>query len=372
MTGSIPISRLMAGALIAVAMTQISAGNASAAGYYEGKKIVLWIGGGVAGGVNLYGRTLGRHIIKHLPGGKAATVVPKNLPGAGGIGAVIALYTRARKDGTAFGTSAQGPITDPLLRNKKMSFDMLKFNWIGSLVSNIQACYIWSHLPYKSIQDAMTQSIKLASTGARSGGSKVPLSLNAAIGTKFKVIIGYRGSGGSFMAMERGEVAGRCASYSSLNATRPQWIEQGKINFLVQIGVKKHPKLPNVPLAMEFAKTESDRKLLEFTHSPLAISNAFALPPGVPQQRIKEWRAAWAATMKDPAFLAEAKKVRLELSPKNGDQVLAILKQIYATPKDVLKRAADAIARRNLAGKCDSKVSKNCRKKKKRKKKKQS
>jgi tripartite-type tricarboxylate transporter receptor subunit TctC len=352
---------------IAGAVLLASSPGANAADFFKNKTVTLWIGGGVAGGVNLYGRTLAKHIMGRLPG--KPDFVARNLPGAGGMGAVTTIYNRAKKDGTAFATFAQGPITDPLLRpKKKYSYDMLKLIWIGSLQSNIQSCYVRSDSDIKTVQDARDKVVKMAATGARSGTSKTPLALNAAIGTRFIPITGYRGSGGTYLAIERGETAGRCASYSSLNAVHPDWIEKKYIRFLVQIGPKPHPAMKGVPRAIDLALTEKDKALLRFMYQPLAVSNAFALPPGTKGARVKEWRAAFDATVKDAKFKAEAKKLKLELDPSDGDMVAAVMRQIYATPWSVLKRAEAAFKARK--GRCNPKVSKKCKKKKKRKKKK--
>ncbi len=351
----------------AAAALMAASPGAQAAEFFKGKTLTLWIGGGVSGGVNLYGRTFARHVVRHLPG--KPDYLARNLPGAGGMGAVTTIYNRAKKDGTEFATFAQGPITDPLLRPKrKYSYDMLKLIWIGSLQSNIQACYVRSDSGIKTIQDARDNVVKMAATGARSGTSKTPLALNAAIGTRFIPITGYRGSGGTYLAIERGETVGRCASYSSLRAVHPDWIKNKYIRFIVQIGPKSHPALPNVPRAMDLAISKQDKALLRFMYQPLAVSNAFVLPPGTNSARVKEWRAAFDATVKDSKFIADATKFKLELDTSNGDRVAAVMKAIYATDKAVLVRAEAAFKARK--GRCNPKVSKKCKKKKKRKKKK--
>ncbi|MBT7898494.1 MAG: hypothetical protein HN565_06925, partial [Rhodospirillales bacterium] len=191
--------------------------------------------------------------------------------------------------------------------------------------------------------------------------------LNAAIGTRFNPITGYRGSGGTYLAIERGETAGRCASYASLQAVHPDWIASKYVRFLVQIGPRAHPMLPGVPRAIDLALNDEAKALIRFMYQPLEISNAFALPPGTNSTRTKEWRAAFGATIKDPKFLAEAKKMKLELVPSNGERIGVVMAAIYATPKSILKRAEKAFRARK--GRCNPKVSKKCKKKKKRKKK---
>lgn len=355
------VMRTLGAAIAVSAATLTVAGAARSAEYYDGKRVTLWIGGGAAGGVNAYGRLFARHVVNHLPG--KPTIVAKNLPGAGGIGAVTTLYKRAKKDGTAFGTFALGPVTDPLLNKKrKYAFDMMKFNWIGALNNNVQVCHVRTDSPIKTIQDVQDNEVTMAATGARSGSAKIPLSVNAALSTRFKVVIGYRGTGGTALAFEKGEVMGRCTSYSSLKALRQHWFDQKLVHILVQVGAKKHADLPNVPWALDLAKSKD---VVRFVAAPLAMAQPIALPPGVPAERVKEWRAAFAATVADPAFLAEAKKLKMEVDPKDGDAVLSVVKGIYATPPAAIALAAKAFKTRTT--RCDPNVSKKCRKARKKK-----
>jgi tripartite-type tricarboxylate transporter receptor subunit TctC len=356
----------MAGMFLA-AMGPVSTATAeNVAQFYKGKRITLFIGGGVGGGNDTTARSLGRHLENHIPG--SPRIVAKNYPGSGGIRAVIALYNVGAKDGTSIGTSALGPVTEPLTRNKKFNYDMLKFHWIGSLKDEVQTCFVNSNTPIKTVQDAMNNSVTIASTGANSNGTKVPLLLNAVIGTQFKLVIGYGGPSGANLAVEKGETMGRCTGITALMSSRPQWLAQKKVNLLVQIGARKHKAMKGVPWVVDMVKSEEDRQLIKFLSLPMAMTTPIAMPPGTPMDKVKIMRTAFAATLKDPAFRAEAKKLQIELSPKTGDQVLAILKQVYATPPGVIKRAVVAFNTRKA--RCDPKTFKRCRKQKKRKKKK--
>ena len=195
---------------IAICALAGAPGQAPAAEFFKDKTLTLWIGGGVAGSTNLIGRTFVKHATRHLPG--KPSYVARNLPGAGGIGAVRTLYSRAAKDGTHIGTWALGPVTDPLLApKKKWGYSMLKFNWLGNMGSQTQVCIAWKGAGFNAIQDVFDRPMKISSTGARSNGTKVPLALNAAIGTQFRPVLGYRGPGGANLAVERKEVVGRCA-----------------------------------------------------------------------------------------------------------------------------------------------------------------
>jgi tripartite-type tricarboxylate transporter receptor subunit TctC len=360
---------LLSNAIYAVATTCLTvafAGNGQAAGYFKDKTLTLWVGGGVAGGINAYGRTIGRHITRYLPGNPS--FVARNLPGAGGVGAAISLNKRGKRDGTHFGTWAQGAITDPVMRpKKKFNYDMQKFVWIGSLNSSVQSCYVRSDSGINNVQDARDRKVKMAGTGARSASTQRTMILNTVIGTRFVPILGYRGSGGAHLAMERGEVAGRCSSYDGVKSGQPDWLKTKFVRFLFQLGFEKHPDLPNVPDVRKFVVNKNGHKLLDFLTQPLAIANAFALPLGTDPARVKEWRAAWNATVNDPKFRAEAAKRRLQLKPRSGDEVAKIIKQIYATSPEIVKLAAKAL--RAEKGRCNPKVSKKCRGKRKKKKK---
>jgi tripartite-type tricarboxylate transporter receptor subunit TctC len=359
---------LRSSAIAAAVIASVAAVPAHGADYFKGKTLTLWVGGGVSGGVNAYGRVFARHVTRYLPGNP--DYVARNLPGAGGVGAVTTLAKRGKRDGTHFGTWAQGAITEPVMRpKKKFAYDMQKFVWIGSLNSSVQTCYVRHDTGIKTVQDARDKKVKMAGTGARSASTQRTMILNAAIGTRFVPILGYRGSGGAHLAIERGEVAGRCSSYDALAVANPHWIKEKYVTFLLQSGFEKHPAIPDVPTARELTINETGRKIIEFINQPLAISNAFALPPGTDAARVKEWRAAWSKTVKDPKFLAEAKKRRMGIKTRDGDEVLAIIKKIYATPSEVVKAAARALKAEK--GRCNPKVSKKCRGKRKKKKKKQ-
>ncbi len=355
------------GAIAAAALVAGFAPPSQAAEFFKDKTLTLWVGGGVSGGVNAYGRVFARNVTRHLPGNP--DYVARNLPGAGGVGAVITLNTRGKRDGTHFGTWAQGAITEPVMRpNKKFNYDMRKFIWIGSLNSSVQTCYVRSDTGINNVQDARDKKVKMAGTGARSASTQRTMILNAAIGTRFVPILGYRGSGGAHLAIERGEVAGRCSSYDALVVGNPHWIKEKYIKFILQMGFEKHPAIPNVPRARDLVINDTGRKIIEFMNLPLAISNAFALPPGTDSARVKEWRTAWTKTLADPKFIAEAKKRRMAISPRNGDEVAAIMRDISATPPAVVKAAAKALKAEK--GRCNPKVSKKCRGKRKKKKKK--
>jgi Uncharacterized protein conserved in bacteria len=305
--------------------------------FFRGRQLTLYIGGGAGGAVDLHARLRARPIARYLPG--SPVVVPRNLPAAGGVQAFNALGTTAARDGSAFATSARGPLTDPLFADKIASYDVTKFNWIGAMNDDSTVCYTRGPSSVKTLADARRQETTMASTGVLGESSKFPIALNATIRTKFKVITGYSGTGNTLLAVERGESEGRCTTISSINATQPGALQQRSVNVLVQVGLSKRPDLTDVPLALEEAKTDEDRAFLKLLVAPLAIASAFALPAEVPPDRVEVWRKAFTATLKDPHFREEAAAISLEITERSGPEVEKIIHTIYATPKPILERA---------------------------------
>lgn len=311
--------------------------------FFDQRQVTLLVGGGSGGGIDTYARLFARHIPRHMPGGP--TIVVKNLPAAGGVQAYTTLYNTAARDGSALATSARGPLADPLLSDKPPTYNVLEFIWIGGLNDDLSMCHTMAASKVRTVGDARAQEATMGATGVFSESGKFPLALNAAIGTRFRVIPGYKGTGGLLLALERGEVDGRCSTFSSIFTTRPEWVRDGKVHMLVQVGLTKHPDFPEVPLALDLAKSPEDKQLIRFVAAPLSIASAFALPPEVPSDRVAGWRRAFSALVKDPEMLTEAKKLNLEIKPKNGEEIREILKDIYATSKPVLKRAAEIFDR---------------------------
>lgn len=305
--------------------------------FFNGRQLTLYIGGGAGGAIDVYARLLARHIVRHLPGNP--TIAPRNFPAAGGVQAFMTLGTTAPRDGSAFATSARGPLTDPLYSNRQAPYDVRKFNWIGAMNDDSSVCYTRRESLIRTLSDAQKTETTMASTGVLAESSKFPVALNATIGTRFKVITGYSGTANTLLAVERGETEGRCTAVGGVYATQPGAIQNRTINLLVQVGLKSRPDLPGVPLALDFAKTENDRAFLKLLVAPLSIASAFALPAGVPADRIATWRDAFAATLKDPQFREDAARISLEITERNGTEVADIVAAMYATPKSTIDRA---------------------------------
>ena len=305
--------------------------------------VAIYVAGTAGGGVDLFGRLLGRHYGRHIAG--EPSVVVQVMPGAGGIRAANYLVQQAPRDGTALGTFAGGPILEPLIGDRNPGYDMSQFTWIGAISKDVSLCIVRRESPVKAFADATRSQVVLAGTGAGSETDTFPLVLNDLFSTKFKVITGYLGSQQTILAIESGEVDGRCGwSLSSLKSTKPDWIADKRVNLLLQMGLAKSPELPDVPLVLDLAKTEADRQLLSLLLGTTAIARPFVAPPGLPEARTRNLRRAFDATMKDPDFLKEAAAMRVDVEPTTGEEVQKIVGAMYATPKAVVDRAKKLIA----------------------------
>lgn len=302
------------------------------------KPINIYVAGSAGGGLDLYARLLGRHIGSHIEGNPVIDV--QDMPGAGGIRAANFLAITAPKDGTAITTFAGGPLAEPLIGARNPGYDMSEFQWLGTVSHDVSLCIAWKGSPFNTIQDAMKREMTVAGTGAGSETDTFPVVLNAVLGTKFKLVTGYPGTQETFLAMENGEVDGRCGlTYSSLKSSKPGWIRDHKVNILLQIALEKSAELPNVPLAHDLIQNPDDEKLLELIMIGTVSGHPFAAPPGTPAGKVENLRRAFAETVKDPAFIADATAIQAEISPMLGPQIQDIIAKAYATPKSVIERA---------------------------------
>src|SRR6516165_4077253 len=316
----------------------------SPADFYKGKNVDLTIGYSAGGGYDVYARLLARHMGRFIPGNPA--IVPKNMPGAGSLVLANWLYNVAPKDGTAFGTIGRGTAFDPLLGSTKAQFDASKFNWIGSMNDEVSVCVAWHTTGITRLEQVMQKELTVGGTGPAADTDQFPKVLNATIGTKFRIVTGYPGGNEIDLAMERGEVMGRCGwSWSSVIATHKHWFDERKINVLVQLSLNKHDDLPNVPLVMDFARTDEERQIFKLVFARQPMGRPFLAPPGIPADRTAALRKAFMDTMKDPGFLAEAEKMKLEINPVSGDAVQKIMQEVYQTPKAIAAAVADMVNR---------------------------
>ena len=330
----------IAAAVVAVAALQTSMANAqSPAAFYQGKSIDLDIGYSVGGGYDLYARLVARHIGAHIPGNP--TVVPKNMEGAGSLRLANYLYAAAPRDGTVIGATSRGAAFDPLLNENGAQFDASKFSWIGSANNEVSVCVALQTSGIASFNDVMTKPLTIGSTGVGDDTYQFPALMNAVLGTRFKIVTGYPGGNDISLALERGEVQGRCGwSWSSIVATRLDWVTSKKMIVLVQMSLSKHPDLPDVPLVMDLARTDEQRQIFKLIFARQVMGRPFVAPPDVPADRVAALRQAFAETMTDKAFLGDAATGKFEINPVGGEQLEALVKEIYGTPPEVTKKTA--------------------------------
>jgi tripartite-type tricarboxylate transporter receptor subunit TctC len=327
------------------ALLSATPGHAQGPGeFYKGKSIDLFIGYSAGGGYDIYARSLARHLGRHLPGNP--TIVPKNMPGAGSLVLANWLYNVGPKDGTAFGIIGRGTGFDPLLGSKKAQFDADKFNWIGSMNDEVSVCVAWHTTGIRTLDQAKQRELTVGGTGPAADTDQFPKVLNATIGTRFKIVTGYPGGNDVDLAMERGEVGGRCGwSWSSVIATHQGWLVDKKISVLVQLSLNKHQDLPNVPLIMDFAQNDEETQIFNLVFARQPMGRPFLAPPGIPADRVVALRKAFMDTLTDQQYLAEAEKMKLEINAVSGEAVQKIVHQVYQTPKAVAKKVADMINR---------------------------
>jgi tripartite-type tricarboxylate transporter receptor subunit TctC len=305
--------------------------------FYARKTIDLQIGYSVGGLYDTYSRVIAKHIGKHIPGNPS--VVAKNLAGAGSLRLANWLYNAAPKDGSVFGTIGRGVAFGSLLGETGGQFDAAKFTWLGSANDEVSVCVSWKTSGITKFQDLMTKEMTVGGTG--SDTDEFPKVINGVLGTKMRVISGYSGGNDVSLAMERGEVQGRCAwSWSSLAATRNDWLQDKAINILVQLSLTKHPDLPDVPLVADFATTDEQRQILKLVFARQVMGRPYLAPPGIPKDRADALQQAFMETMKDKEFLAEAEKAKLEITPVSGPEVQKLVAEAYKTPPEIAAKAA--------------------------------
>ena len=310
--------------------------------FYKGRTVELYIGYSVGGGYDIYARLLARHMARHMPGNPV--IAPKNVPGAGSLTLANWLYAAAPRDGSVFGTIGRGIAFDPLLGTQGTKFTATEFGWLGSANDEVSVCAAWGKSGITKFEDLYARPVFIGGTGAGADTDLFPKAMNSILGTKMKLVTGYPGGNDITLAMQRGEVEARCGwSWSSIKSGHAQWVKDGTIKLLVQLSLGKHPDLPDVPLIMDLVKTPEQRAILRLVFARQVMGRPFLAPPGLRPERLALLRRAFMETMKDPAFLAEAEKIQLEITPVDGEAVQKLVAEIYATPPDIVRKAADAV-----------------------------
>jgi tripartite-type tricarboxylate transporter receptor subunit TctC len=312
--------------------------------FYRGKTINIMVGGAAGGGYDNYARALGRHMGKYIPG--HPNIVVQNMPGAGGNKAAGYIYTVAPKDGTAIAALFPAPVLAPLLGDTPIQHDPAKFIHVGSANSDVYICAVHADAPVKSFKDAFTQEVIIGASNEGGTTRDMPTLSNNVLGTKFRIVTGYAGTREIALAVERKELHGLCGyGYTSLLSVTPQWITNNTVRILVQENAKGASALnqQNVPRTVDFTKTPEDRQVMELVYSQGVIGRPYVLPPGVPAERIAALRKAFMAALADPALLAEAEKMKLDVEPISGDDVQTMVAQLFAMPAQIVERAKQAL-----------------------------
>lgn len=314
----------------------------SVADFYSGKRITVIVGSETGGGYDTNARVLSRHLGKYIPGNPQ--IIVQNMPGAGSIVATNYLCNVAPKDGTFIGLVQRGMLMAKLTQQAGVQFDPEKINWLGNMSSESSLVVAWHTAPQKKTQDLFTTEMVVGGAGATADTESTPRLLNATIGTKFKIIPGYKGSTSLLLSVENGELQGIADwAWPNIKSRRPDFLREKKITLLLQNGLEKEADLPDVPLALDYAKTPDDRKVLELYFAQKNVARPVMAPPGVPADRIAAMRAAFEKMAVDPEFLDDAKKSGLDVEPMNGAAVDKIMQLIASTPANIGKKLADAI-----------------------------
>jgi tripartite-type tricarboxylate transporter receptor subunit TctC len=301
--------------------------------FYKGKTIELIIGYPTGGSNDVYARLLSTHLGKHIPGNP--TVVARNMPGAGSFLAANHMAAVAPKDGTSIAICAPTIALDEKLGTQGVRFKTAQLNWIGRISPLINIVMIWKTSPVKTVADAQQTEVTLGGTGVGSTVSIYPTVMNNMFGTKYKLIMGYKGSSEAMLALERGEVAGHSTAWEALKTAHPSWKTDGDVTIPVQFAVKPHPELPDVPTAMEFARTPDEKRVLEAILNATEVGTAFFTTPGAPAERVTLLRRAFDATMQDPDFKTDVEKMRVSLAPMKGEDLQKLVSQVSDLPADV-------------------------------------
>jgi tripartite-type tricarboxylate transporter receptor subunit TctC len=310
------------------------------AAFYQGKTVRLIVGVGVGTGYDVNARVLARHIGKHIPGNPQ--IIVQNQPGAGSLTMTNQMFAVGPFDGTVIGASFNGLPTAPLLQPNGVRFDSAKLNWVGSTNRETQTMYVWHTVPIKSLDDLKTQEMLVGAQAPGSTQYDYPMLGKALFNLKFKVVTGYKSTSDINLAMERGEVHGTLANWSTVKTLNLKQYEDKLIRILVIWGAREHPELKGIPLVSSLAKTPNQRQALELAQARLEFGRPFFMPPNVPPARVQAIRRAFDATMKDKEFLAEADRLKLEIDPMTGEDIAKMLEEIAKTPADVVERVRTA------------------------------
>jgi len=330
--------------IVALAAGLATAAHAqSVENFYRGRTVTIVVGYSVGGGYDAHARVLAHHFGKHIPGNPS--VVVQNMPGAGSLRAANYLYNAAPKDGTMLGVFARGMAMEPLIGTSGTNFDSRKFAWIGSGTNEVSVCATWHAAKVKTWSDGLAIPFTVAGEGSGSDPDIFSIMLRNVFGARMRLVSGYPGGADMTLAIERGEVDGRCGwTWSSVKLQRPDWVTDHKLNVLIQLATQPSPELPGVPFILDLATTERQRRVVDLVLSRQEMGRPLVGPPGMPQDRRQALRSAFDDTMSDPDFVAEATARSLEVNPVKGAGLDKLLDRLYATPPAILAEAKAILA----------------------------
>ena len=327
--------------VVVAVMATCASAAAQPAPFFKGRTITLSIGFGSGGANDVWSRAIARHFGKHLAGNPL--VVVQNVPGAGGLTLLNQIYRIAPRDGTALGLIGRGIPFEPLLGGIGTNFDPLKLTWIGSPERDIVVCAARKDSSVKTLDDLRSRELVMGATGSGADTAIYPEFLSSLLGFKFKTVKGYKGTNEILLALERGEVQGLCASHDSL--MRTPFARAGKITVLFQASQKPDPRLKDIPVPMDVARSDEERQALDLFFARDSIGRPYVAPPQLPAERTGELRQAFQATMADPAFVEEVTALGLTVDPVSGPEIAEVFAKAWAAPPAVIKRTAAALGR---------------------------
>jgi tripartite-type tricarboxylate transporter receptor subunit TctC len=335
------LARILGCALLLSAGSPAAAETAAAAGFYKGKTITLITSTGVGGTYDVVARLVARYMPRYIPGNP--TMIVQNMPGGGNVLATNYMFNIAPKDGTAIATIHSAMPLQQVLDAGGVRYDADKFNWLGSTGPQNEVILVWHTAGVKTIEQATEKEVILGGTGAGAGIVILPMVVNNLLGTKFKIVTGYRTSEDVNLGLERGEVQARAFGIDSITSQHPDWFTQHKVAFLCQSGAKRDKRLPDVPLVTELAKNDEQRRIFKLISSAPALGQPYVAPPGVPADRLTALRDAFAATLKDKGFLADAERISFSIDAMSADEVAQIVHETTHAPPDIIAKAKAAI-----------------------------
>jgi tripartite-type tricarboxylate transporter receptor subunit TctC len=327
--------------IVAAVLALVIALPAHAQSFYEGKTITVVTSTGVGGTYDVTARLIARHMPRFIPG--KPNMVVQNMPGGGNVLATNFMYAIAPKDGTSIATVHNAMPVQQVLGGQGVRFDAAKFEWLGSTGPETEVILVWHTSNIRTLDELKTREVILGGTGSGSGLVILPRAMNALLGTKFKIVSGYKSSEDINIALQRGEVEARAFSLISITAQRADWLRDKKITILAQVGAKRAHEIPDVPLVTELARSEEDRQVFKLISAAQALGRPYLAPPGVPAERLAILRKAFEATLKDQAFLAEAEKLQIDIDPIGADDVTQLVRETVNAPASVVAKTKAAI-----------------------------